>query len=170
MAPGGWCAPRPTSLNLLSWLRVRFPKRACAKCSNRSMRCCARIPKSAPITRRFSPLFSHRCEKSARLLLKGCTELVRRIDAENAHFLRIEREFLESEDKFALIGMTLDVGIELSREEIAFDHVAFELGHVDAVGGKAAERLVESGGYVAHPEQEGRDDRAVAVAGPNRFT
>src|SRR4029077_14771528 len=65
--------------------------------------------------------------------------------------------------------MAFDVGIELRGEEIALDHVALELGHVDAVGGEAAERLVERGRHVAHPEQERGDDGAVVGARPSRL-
>src|ERR1700719_356057 len=50
--------------------------------------------------------------------------------------------------------MALDVGIELGRRERPLQHVAFELGHVDAVGGEAAKRLVERGRDVAHLEHE----------------
>ncbi|CAM5195598.1 Phosphomannomutase / phosphoglucomutase OS=Bosea thiooxidans OX=53254 GN=SAMN05660750_00598 PE=3 SV=1 [Bosea thiooxidans] len=32
-APGGWCAPRPTSPSSSSSARVRSPRRACARCS-----------------------------------------------------------------------------------------------------------------------------------------
>ena len=62
--------------------------------------------------------------------------------------------------------MAIDVGVELGREEIAVDHVAFELGHVDAVGGEAAERLVERGGQVAHPENKSGDQRSRSLPGP----
>src|SRR5260221_1772237 len=62
--------------------------------------------------------------------------------------------------------MTLDIRIELRGEEVALDHVAFELCHVDAVGRKAAERLVECGGHVAHPKQERGNDRAAIARGP----
>ena len=49
--------------------------------------------------------------------------------------------------------------------ERALELVALELGHVDAVGGEAAHRLVERGRHVAHAEDEGGDDRAVAGLG-----
>ena len=47
----------------------------------------------------------------------------------------------------------------------ATDHVALQLGHVDAVGREPAQRLVERGRQVAHVEDEARDDRAVAPRG-----
>ena len=59
-------------------------------------------------------------------------------------------------------GMALDIGVELGRGERAADHVAFELGHVDAVGGEAAQRLVERRRHVAH-----RNTKVVTV-GPLR--
>src|SRR5690242_3575209 len=85
------------------------------------------------------------------------------IDAEDVDFAREEAEFLERELERPVLGMALDIGIELRRGEAAAHHVAFELRHVDAVGGKAAQRLVERGGHVAHAEDEGGDDEA-AVA------
>src|SRR5579875_555308 len=63
--------------------------------------------------------------------------------------------------------MTFDVGIELRRKEIATEHVAFELGHIDAVGRETAERLVEGGWHVAHAEYESRDDLAVVGLRPS---
>ena len=62
--------------------------------------------------------------------------------------------------------MALDIGIELGRGERALEHVALELGHVDAVGGEAAQRLVERGRDVAHLEHEGREHRPVAARRP----
>src|SRR5712692_3160040 len=92
------------------------------------------------------------------LLLERGAERMRRIDPEDLQLLGEERQLLERER--AVVRMAFDVGIELRREEIALDHVALELGHVDAVGGEAAERLVERGRHVAHPEQERGDDGA----------
>ena len=81
----------------------------------------------------------------------------RRIDAEDGQLLGEERELLEREHQARFVGVALDVGVELRGEEVAADHVAFELGHVDAVGGEAAHRLVERGRHVAHAEHESRD-------------
>src|SRR5215470_16478746 len=81
--------------------------------------------------------------RSSRRFLKRGAERMRRIDAEDLHLLGEERQLLEREHELAVLRMALDVGIELRREEIAFDHVAFELGHVDAIGGEATEHLVE---------------------------
>src|SRR5262245_60323245 len=85
-------------------------------------------------------------------LFEGRAEWMRRIHAEDLHFFGVERELLECEHQAAILGMTFDIGIKLGGEEIAFEHVAFELGHVDAVSSKAAERLVERRRHVAHPE------------------
>ena len=46
-APGAWCAPHRTSRSWWWWSKARSRKRACARCSRRSMPCCARIRKSA---------------------------------------------------------------------------------------------------------------------------
>src|SRR6188508_1312035 len=106
---------------------------------------------------------------SGLYFLEGLAERVRRIDAENRQLLGEERKFLEREDEPAVVGMAFDVGIELRGEEIALDHVALELGHVDAVGGKAAHGLVERGRHVLHPEHEGRDHLALAARRPLLF-
>src|SRR3546814_5629675 len=58
--------------------------------------------------------------------------------------------------------MALDVRVELGDGEAAVDDVAFQLGDVDAIGGEAAERLVERRRHRAHAEHEGGDDRPVA--------
>src|SRR6266850_6460072 len=66
-----------------------------------------------------------------------------RIDAEDLDLAREEAELLEGEPHHARIRVAVDVGVELSDGEMAVDHIAFELGDVDAVGGEATERLVE---------------------------
>src|SRR5215208_4769311 len=64
--------------------------------------------------------------------------------------------------------MAVDLRVELGCQELALEHVAFELRHVDAVGRETAERLVERGWKIAHPEHEARHGRAVARGGPAR--
>ena len=91
---------------------------------------------------------------------------MRRVDAEDVELLGEEGELLQREHQRAVVRVALDVGVELRGEEVAADHVALELGHVDAVGGEAAHRLVERGRHVAHAEHEGGDDLAVAGLGP----
>ena len=55
--------------------------------------------------------------------------------------------------------MALDVGKELGGVEARADQIAFQLGHVDAVGGETAQRLEKGGGHVAHAEDEGGDQQ-----------
>src|SRR5258708_39855750 len=100
------------------------------------------IPKSG---NRFSDKIMRQEKRLVLLFLERVAERMRRIDAEDGQFLGEEGEFLKREHQRAVVGMALDVGIELRGEEIATDHVALELGHVDAVGGEAAQRLVERG-------------------------
>jgi hypothetical protein len=83
-----------------------------------------------------------------------------RIDAENFQLLAKESELLERADKRGLFGMGLDVGQKLRGGELAFDHIAFELGHINAIGGEAAERLIERRRHIAHPENKACHDGA----------
>ena len=82
------------------------------------------------------------------------------------HLLREELQFLQGAGEIAVFGMALDIDQELGRGEIAVDHVAFELGHVDAIGGEAAERLVERRRHVFHAEDEGGQHRRRRRAAP----
>src|SRR5437899_3850658 len=95
-----------------------------------------------------------------RLLAKCGAEGVAGTDPDDAEFAREEFQLLQCKREAAVVGMAVDVGVKLRSEEIAVDHVALELGHVDAVGGEPAERLVERGGQVAHPENKSRDQRS----------
>ena len=104
-----------------------------------------------------------------RLLAERRAERMAGIDPDDAEFAREEFQLLQREGEVLVVGMAVDIGIELRGEEIAVDHVAFQLGHVDAVGGKAAHRLVERGGQVAHPENESGDQRPRALLGPVRL-
>ena len=90
------------------------------------------------------------------------------IDAEDLQRIRLREEcqLFERELEAGVVGMALDIGIELGGRERAFQHVAFELGHVHAVGGEAAQRLVERRRNVAHLEHEGGEHRAVAARRP----
>ncbi|ENN84443.1 hypothetical protein RHSP_22368 [Rhizobium freirei PRF 81] len=80
------------------------------------------------------------------------------VDAEDADLFGEEAQFFQRTAHMRIGGMALDVGIELRRDKTAAELIAFQLRHVDAVGGKAAERLVECGWNVAHVEDEGGDD------------
>src|SRR3984885_2083368 len=94
-----------------------------------------------------------------RLLAEGRAERMGGIDPDDPEFAREELQFLQREGEILVVGMAVDIGIELRGKEIAVDHVAFQLGHVDAVGGKTAHRLVERGGQVAHPEYKSGNQR-----------
>src|SRR5436190_23826322 len=100
---------------------------------------------------RLGPL-QGRVSKSIHRLAERRAEGLRGVDADDAEFSREEFQFLQRKGKAAVVGMAVDIGVELGREEFAVDHVAFQLRHIDAVGGETAERLVERGGKVAHPE------------------
>src|SRR5579859_6210473 len=63
------------------------------------------------------------------------------VGAEEAHPARIEGQLLQRAGDAGLVGMAFDVGVEFGRLEGAAALVAFQLGHVDAVGGEAAQRL-----------------------------
>src|SRR5438034_2422199 len=121
-----------------------------------SRRCCAPPATALSATAALPASKSRRvrCIGLTFLFLERLAERVRGIDAEDDQLLGEERKLFECEHQPAVVGMAFDVGIELRGEEVALDHVAFELGHVDAVGGEAAQRLVERGRDVLHPEHE----------------
>src|SRR5215475_8400959 len=66
--------------------------------------------------------------------------------------------------------MAFHIRVELRGGEIALDHVALELRHVDTVGGKTTQRLVEGGRNIAHLKDEGGDDRTVVLRGLARLS
>src|SRR5436190_10764543 len=103
---------------------------------------------------------------SGLYFLEGLAERMRRIDAEDRQLLGEERQLLQREHEAAVVGMAFDVGIELRGEEIALDHIAFELGHVDAVGGESAHGLVKRRRHVLDSEHEGGDDLALVARRP----
>src|SRR4030088_2354202 len=94
---------------------------------------------------------------SLLLLAERGAERMAGIDPDNPEFAREEFQFLQCKGEIPILGMAVDVGVELRGEEIAVDHVAFQLRHVDAVGRKSAHRLVERGGQVAYPENKSGD-------------
>ena len=103
---------------------------------------------------------------SIRLLAERNAEWMRGIDADDAQFLREEFQFFQREGKIPVVRVAIDVGVELRRKEISLDHVAFQLGHVDAVGRKPAHRLVERGGKVADAEDKRRHQRTCILRRP----
>ena len=72
-----------------------------------------------------------------------------------------EAQFLQRPHHRRIFGMALDIGIELGGVEGAAQLIGFQLGHVDAIGGEAAHRLVERGGHILHPEDKAGDHLAV---------
>src|SRR5580704_18792327 len=95
---------------------------------------------------------------------------MRRIDAEDFHFLGVERQLLESEDQTAIFGMPLHIGVELGGKKVSLDHVAFELRHIDAIGCESTECLVKRRRHVANAEKKGGDDPSAVVACPLGFS
>src|SRR6516162_11819336 len=89
-----------------------------------------------------------------------------RVDAEDLQLAREEGELFEGQRQWAILRMALDIGIELRRRKRTVDHVALELGHVDAIGGEPAQRLVKRRRYIAHSEQKGRHRRSTAWRPP----
>ena len=81
---------------------------------------------------------------------------MRGIHAQNfQHVGEITQLFQSAFDR-RIIGVAFDVCIELGGGEGTADHIAFQLGHVDAVGREAAHRLVQRCGNVADFEDECR--------------
>src|ERR1700752_2263094 len=64
------------------------------------------------------------------------------VDPEDLDLARKERELLEGQRQRTVFGMGLEIGVELGRREGGSDHVALDLGHVDAVGGEPTQRFV----------------------------
>ena len=86
--------------------------------------------------------------------LLGAAERVLRVGAEDMQPGGEVVELLEGAGDGGVVGVALDVGVELGGRKLAVDHVALELGHVHAVGGEAAHRLVERRRQVADAEDE----------------
>src|SRR6185312_8053973 len=83
-------------------------------------------------------------------------ERMGRKGAEHFQLVGEETQLLQGKLQAALVGMALDLGVELRLLEMRAAQVALELDDIDAVGGKPAQRLVERGRYALHPEQERR--------------
>src|SRR5580693_1157163 len=136
-----WRAKRPSILSLP------------AICSRKMRR-----PQYTKSKRRF-PRITGRAPCLTRPGLRLAPVKMRGVDAQNTHLAGEELEFLQRPCERQLLWVPVDIGEELGRGELPAFHVALELGHVDAVGGEAAKRLVECGGNVAHAKDEGRDHR-----------
>ena len=85
---------------------------------------------------------------------------VRGVDTKNTDLAAEETKFLHRQTDRCVIRMAVDIRIEHCRREGAADHIGFELGHVDAVRRKTAERLIQSCGDIADAENK------VVTAGP----
>src|SRR5689334_19866903 len=92
------------------------------------------------------------------LSLPVCLEAirVRPIDAEDFHFGGVKGEFFQRELHRPVFRMPFDIGVELRRGETTVELIRFELRHVDAVRGEAAERHVERGRNITHAKYERR--------------
>src|SRR3546814_2833030 len=77
-----------------------------------------------------------------------------RIGSQQAHPLGLESQLVERIVDRWIARLADDIGVEFGRREAAAALIAFELGHVDAVGREAAERLVERGGRSAEHTSE----------------
>src|SRR5262245_42429413 len=77
-------------------------------------------------------LAASRCDCRGLVLffLERVAERVGGIDPEHRQLLGKERQFFKRENQRPVVGMTLNVRVKLRGEEVAADHVAFELGHV----------------------------------------
>ncbi len=102
--------------------------------------------------------------RSRLTLPEGIPERMGRIDAEHGHLLGEELQLLKRAGERRIIRMALHVEIEHGGIEMPVEHVAFELGHVHAICGEAAQRLVERRRQVAHAEDEGGDGQPVPGA------
>src|SRR3954467_4970672 len=65
-------------------------------------------------------------QSSFRFLAEGRAERVTGIDADDAEFTGEEFQLLQRKRQIPVLGMTIDVGVELRGEEIAVHHVAFQ--------------------------------------------
>lgn len=64
---------------------------------------------------------------------KAGAECVRLIDPQDLQLCGEECQLLKRQCETGVVRMTLDVRVELRREEIAFYHAALELRHIHAV-------------------------------------
>ncbi len=79
------------------------------------------------------------------------------------------RQFIQRALHRRILWVALDIRVELRRGERPADHIAFQLGHVDAIRGKTAHRLVQGGGDVAHLKDERGHHAVLASRGAIRF-
>src|SRR5215469_769613 len=99
---------------------------------------------------------------SVLLFLKSVAERMRRVDTQYRQFLGEEGKLFQRKHERSIVRMALNVRVELRGEEVAADHIAFELRHIHAVGRKAAERFVKCGRHIPDSVHKGRNDFASA--------
>src|ERR1700745_1716445 len=75
-----------------------------------------------------------------RCLVERVAEPMPGIDSKYLQRFRLRHKFELFQRQFerALFRMALDIDVKSRRGETAIDHIAFQLGHVNAVGGKPA--------------------------------
>src|SRR5262252_6336807 len=101
-------------------------------------------------------------------LLERLAEPVSGVNAKYLQRFRLRHEFELFQRQFerTLFRVALDIDVKLRRGEAAIDHIAFQLGHVDAVGGEPAQRLVQRRGNVAYLKDKSGDDTLFLAARP----
>ena len=82
---------------------------------------------------------------------------MRRIDAQFFQMRGEEANFFQRAVHIAVRRMPLDLDIELGHGEAHIGDIAFQLHHIDAVGGETAQRLVKRSGHAADLEQQAGD-------------
>ena len=65
-----------------------------------------------------------------------------------------------------IIGMAINICQKLRSGKFPFHHIAFQLGHIDAIGGKSTQRFIQSCGDVAHTKHKSRDKRIMTTIRP----
>jgi hypothetical protein len=88
----------------------------------------------------MSPLGRHR-RRSLRLLPIGEAQGMGRINPQDLHLGREEGEVRQGGADIGIVWMAVDIGVELGCDELAFELVTLELGHVHRIGSEAAQRL-----------------------------
>src|SRR4029079_14214076 len=171
MSKASFSAARSRSI----WTRSRAStsiSRCLGACSTMAPSLCAALgrhssPFATSTVRSISAIRSWQTD--ARSGLQFGAEPTRRIGPENPHLASEEGELLHGKLDGALFRVAFDVGVEHRGVERAFELIGFKLRHVDAIGGKAAERLVKRRGHVPHAEDKCGDDRTITGFGVIRL-
>ena len=75
------------------------------------------------------------------------------IDTQNIHFRTVKAQLFQSLAHRLAFRMAFNIGIKLRRQKTV-GLIALKLGHIDLIGGKAAQRFIKRGGHIAHTENE----------------